>query len=53
MAMRDIMGIAVAVIVLAGISVAIVNGEQTASIIGHIGDSFSTVVKAATLQGHA
>lgn len=50
MAMRDILGIATAFVVLAGISVAIVNGSQTANIIGKVGDSFSTVVKAATLQ---
>ena len=47
---RDIFGVATAVLVLAGITVAIVNGGETANIIGKVGESFSGVVKAATLQ---
>lgn len=48
---RDILGIATAVLVLAGITVAIVNGDKTASIIGKVGESFSGVVRAATQTG--
>lgn len=47
---RDFLGIGVAVLVLAGLTVAIVNGSNTANIIGQVGQSFSSVIKAATLQ---
>lgn len=50
MEFRDIIGVATAIIVLAGITVAIKNGTDTANIIGKVGDSFSSVVRAATLQ---
>lgn len=50
MVVKDVAGIAVAIIVLAGISVALTQGTNTAAIIGKIGESFSSVVKAATLQ---
>lgn len=48
MVMKDIVGVAVAVLVLAGLTVAIVNGDKTAAIVGEVGKSFSSVVTAAT-----
>lgn len=50
MLVRDIIGVAVGVLILAGFTVAITNGEDTAKVIGKVGESFSNVVKAATLQ---
>ncbi len=51
MAVREVVGIFVAVIVLAGLSVAVVNGGQTAGILTAGANGFSNVVKAATLRG--
>lgn len=48
---RDVIGVATLVVVVAGISAAIVRGSQTAQVIGALGDSFSKVVKSATLSG--
>lgn len=48
--MRDIIGVATAIVVVAGISAAIVRGQETATIVGSIGTAFSNVIKAATLQ---
>ncbi len=47
---RDLIGVATAIVVVAGISAAIVRGRETATIIGQIGDSFAAVVRTATLQ---
>lgn len=47
---RDIIGVATAIVVVAGISAAIVRGRETAGIIGAIGESFTNVIRAATLQ---
>lgn len=47
---RDIVGVFVAVIVLAGVSVAIINGGNTSAVLGQIGTSFSQIIRAATLQ---
>lgn len=51
MVMRDIFGIATAIIVLAGVSVAIVNGGDTAKVISSIATGFNSVVRTATLGG--
>lgn len=48
MVIHDMIGVAVAVLLLAGITVAIVNGTKTAAIIGATGDSFAKVVHSAT-----
>lgn len=50
MAARDVFGLLGAVLVLAGLSVAIVNGSGTAQVLGAAGNSFSTVIRAATLR---
>lgn len=50
MEIRGIFGIMTTVLVLAGVSVAIINGDMTARILTAAGESFGGVVKAATLQ---
>lgn len=47
--LRDIIGVATTIVIVAGISAAIVRGRETATIIGEIGESFSQVIRAATL----
>lgn len=51
MVVKDIIGVAVAIVVLAGLSVAIINGGQTASVIKASGDSFAGLISAATHPG--
>jgi len=46
-------GVVGAIVVLAGISIAIVNGGNTAKIIGAGTSGFADVLRAATLQGSA
>lgn len=46
----EIIGVAAAMVVLAGFSVAIINGGQTAKVIGSMGNAFTGSIKAATLQ---
>lgn len=48
--LRDIIGVATTIVVVAGLSAAIVRGRETATIIGQIGDSFASVIRSATLQ---
>lgn len=50
MVVREVAGIAIAVLILAGLSVAIINGGDTAKVLSAAGDSFSKIVRAATLQ---
>lgn len=50
MAGRDIFGLLSAIVVLAGLSVAITRGSNTAAILGAAGDSFASVIHAATLS---
>ena len=45
---KDILGIAVGIIVLAGISVAIINGGQTAQVIAASADGFGNLIGRAT-----
>lgn len=47
----EIAGIALAIVALAGLSVAIVYGQNTARVLRAAGDSFSGAIKAATFQG--
>lgn len=49
--MREVVGVATAIIILAGIAFAIANGKETASVIEAAGSSFGGLIKAATLQG--
>lgn len=51
MEVREIAGIAVALIVLAGVSVAVVNGGSSAQILGSGANGFANMIKAATLRG--
>jgi hypothetical protein len=51
MVVRELVGVALAVLVLAGISVAIINGGQSAAVLGAAGTSFSDVIRAATAGG--
>ena len=51
MEVREIVGVFVGVLVLAGISVAIVNGGETAGILKAGADGFANVVRVATLRG--
>ena len=46
----ELIGVFAAIVVLAGVSVAIVNGGNTAKIITSFGDAFSKSISAATLQ---
>lgn len=48
MIVKEIIGLGVAFIVLAGIAYAIANGDATVKIIGASGDAFTNAVKAAT-----
>lgn len=44
----EIIGVMASIVVLAGVSVAIVNGGNTAKIISSFGDAFSKSITAAT-----
>lgn len=50
MAGRDIFGLLSALVVLAMFSRAVISGDQTAQILKASGDSFATVIHAATLS---
>lgn len=45
---RDIVGVAVAIVALAALSVAIINGGQTATVITASGDAFANLIGRAT-----
>lgn len=47
----EIFGLGLAIVALAGLSVAIVYGGNTARVIKAAGDSFNGAIKAATFQG--
>jgi hypothetical protein len=44
-------GLLASVVVLAGVSVAIINGDKTAKILGEGSKGFAEILRAATLQG--
>lgn len=46
----ELIGVASAIVVLAAISVAIINGDKTAKVIGAGASGFASVIKAATLR---
>lgn len=46
----EIIGIFASIVVLAGVSVAIIYGANTAKVIGAAGNAFSSSIKAATLR---
>lgn len=46
----ELFGLALAIVSLAGISVAIIYGKETAAVIKASGDTFSAAIRAATLQ---
>lgn len=48
---HEIIGVFVAIVALAGLTVAIKNGGNTAKVISAGGDTFVKSIKAATLQG--
>ena len=50
MELRELFGLGIAFLVLAGISVAIVNGGNTANVVGAFADGFAKDINAATLQ---
>lgn len=47
----ELIGVMASIVVLAGVSVAIINGGNTAKIIGSFGDAFSKSINAATHPG--
>jgi hypothetical protein len=51
MAVDKVAGIAFAIVVLAGLSMAILYGDRTAQVIGAAGTAFTKSIKAATLGG--
>ena len=51
MDMSQIFGVLTAIVGLAIVSVAIINGDKTANIIGTSGSAFSTAISAATHPG--
>lgn len=51
MVVKDIVGVAMAIVVLAGLSVAIINGGQTASVISASGKAFAKLIDTATHPG--
>jgi len=48
---REIIGLGAAIIVLAGVSTAIIYGDKTAKVLQATATGFADVIKAATLQG--
>jgi hypothetical protein len=48
---REIVGLGASIVFLAGISVAIIYGGQTAQILGAGTNGFANMLKAATLRG--
>lgn len=51
MSATEIIGLASSIVVLAGVSVAIVNGGNTAKVIGAAGKAFTDALTAATKGG--
>lgn len=47
---REVVSLAAGVLVLAGLSVAIINGDKTAQVLGVGFTGFGNLVKAATLR---
>lgn len=49
----EIIGLLAGIVVLTGVSVAIVNGGQTAAIVGALGNTFNSALRTASLGGKA
>lgn len=47
MVVRDLIGVAIAIVVLAGVAVALTNSSGTVQVMNGAGQSFSNVIKAA------
>lgn len=47
----EVIGVFASIVVLAGVSVAIINGGKTAQVIGSFGTAFSGAIKSATHPG--
>lgn len=47
----EIIGLAASIVVLAGVSVAIVNGGNTAKVVGAFGKAFNDALRTATRGG--
>jgi hypothetical protein len=47
---REIISLGAGILVLAGLSMAIINGDKTASILGAGTNGFANLVRAATLR---
>lgn len=50
MTVREVFGLGAAIIFLAGLSVAIINGDKTAQVLGAGTNGFANLIRAATLQ---
>lgn len=50
MQVRELFGLAGAIVVLAGVAVAITRGDKTAQVLEATGNGFAKVIKAATLS---
>ena len=50
MVVRDVIGVAVAIVVLAGVAVALQPGSQTAAVVDAAAKGFSNIIRAATLR---
>jgi hypothetical protein len=50
MAVREVFSLLTAIVVLAGIAVAITRGDQTAHVLDASANGFGNVIRAATLQ---
>ena len=48
---KDVIGVLTAIVILAGIAVAVASGSNTASVMTSAANGFSNVIKAATLRG--
>ena len=51
MAVKEIVGLASAVLILAGLSMVVTRGTDVANILSATGNSFARVINAATLRG--
>jgi hypothetical protein len=49
--LSQIFGVMTAIVTLAIVAVAIINGDKTAKIIGKSGEAFTSAIKAATHPG--
>ncbi len=50
MAVRELFSLAAAIVILAGVAVAITRGDQTARVLDATANGFANVIRAATMQ---